>query len=176
MSTTDTTDANAFLMGGSGARAAFTAETPLNTVVGGTIVDTTQRQQTDFQTKAPKCWDNGDPMMQLVVTIATDLREDSEDDGQRAFYLKGGSKRENTTQGAVARAVREAGASGLEIGGKLEMACVGTEPSTRGNPRKLWSARYAKPTVPAGNDPFGAPTAAAPQANDPFASTADPGF
>lgn len=176
----DHIDPNSFLMGGGGAATAFPKDTPVGTVVGGTIVSTEVRQQTDYITKEPKTWSNGDPMMQLVVVVQTDEDDGGDDDGRRAFYLKGGSKRKDTTQGAVSEAVRKAGASGLEIGGKLEMALIGTEPSDRGNDRKLWSARYTRPTVPVGNDPFGdtpAPAQPAPAANDPFAgASADPGF
>ena len=175
---TDTNlDPNAFLMGGGGGRSAkFDA---VGAVVSGVITETPRMtQQTEYGTNKPKVWDNGDPMMQLVVTVQTELHEDADDDGLRNFYLRGGSKREDTNQGAVARAVAAGGASGLEVGGRLSIAYIGDDPSGSGNPRKRYAAKYERPVVPV--DPFGA-TVAAPTA-DPFADataqqaapTADP--
>lgn len=183
-------DVNSLLMGGGGARSAFTKDTPVGTVVGGTIVSAESRQQTDYVTGEAKTWDDGNPMMQVVVVVQTDLDEDSEDDGKRAFYLKGSTKNDTTTAGAVAKAIRDAGAPGLEIGATLEMALTGFEAAQkRGmSDRKLWAARYTRPVVPVGDaNPFAnvantatsapeplAPPAPAP-ANNPFAD-ADPGF
>ncbi len=165
-------DPNAFLMGGGGGRSAkFDA---VGAVVSGVITETPRlTQQTEYGTNKPKVWDNGDPMMQLVVTVQTELREEADDDGLRNFYLRGGSKREDTNQGAVARAVAAAGASGLEVGGRLSIAYIGDDASGSGNPRKRYAAKYERPVVPVGDaDPFGS-TVAAPAA-DPFAATPAP--
>jgi hypothetical protein len=163
-------DPNALLMGGGG-RSAFTKDDPVGTVVGGTITELKTAQQTDFKTGVPKTWDNGDPMMQVIVTVQTDKREDERDDGLRNFYLKGGAKREDTTQGAVVKACREVHAPGLTIGGTLSMAFIGTEPSQGGSDRKRWAAKYEPPVMPVGDaDPFGSTSAAA----DPFAATPTP--
>ena len=178
-------DVNSLLMGGGGARSAFSKDTPVGTVVGGTIVSAESRQQTDYMTGEPKTWDDGNPMMQVVVVVQTDLDEDAEDDGKRAFYLKGSTRVDNTTAGAVAKAIRDAGAPGLEIGATLEMAFTGTEAAQkRGlSDRKLWAARYTRPVLPVGDaNPFEQATNAAPAqpapapANNPFGGDADPGF
>lgn len=139
-------EANALLMGGGG-KSAFSKDSEIGTVVGGKITAINVAQQTDYVTGKPKTWDNGDPMKQIVVTVETDERDDANDDGARNFYLKGGAKRTNTTQGAVHEACRKAGVSGLAVGGTLSMAYIGTEPSTQGSDRKLWSAKYEPPTV-----------------------------
>lgn len=157
-------DPNAFLMGGGSKSAKFES---VGDIVGGPILDLKVTQQTEFGTGAPKAWSNGDPMMQLVVTVQTDARDDDRDDGQRALYLRGGAKRHDTTQGAVAEACRKVGVSGLTIGGILRLAYIGDEPSGSGNPRKLYSAQYEPPVVSAA-DPFGATEAPSPAA-DPFA-------
>lgn len=177
-------DVNSLLMGGGGARSAFTKDTPVGTIVGGTIVSAESRQQTDYISGEPKTWDDGNPVMQVVVVVQTDLDEDGEDDGKRALYLKGSTKVDNTTAGAVAKAIRDAGAPGLEIGATLEMAFTGFEAAQkRGlSDRKLWAARYTRPVLPVEDaNPFeqatnAAPAQAAPApANNPFGD-ASPGF
>ena len=45
----------------------------IGVTVKGTILDTEVMQQTDFQTGQPKTCDNGEPMMQLVVTLETEV-------------------------------------------------------------------------------------------------------
>ena len=169
------TDPNAFLLGGGGRSASLH---DVGDKIDGVITAMEMRQQTDLKTRMPKTWDNGDPMMQLVITLSTDLREDTEDDGARNFYAKGGTKNEQSSQGAVAKAVKDAGAPGLEIGGRLQVAIVGF--GTSGGPGlnapKQHVAKYTRPVMPVGgNDPFGdspAPAAAAPA--DPFGSTSAP--
>lgn len=170
MDNTSNNDPNAFLMGGGGGRSAKFDS--VGAVVSGIIIETPRlTQQTEYGTNKPKVWDNGDPMMQLVVTVQTELREETDDDGLRNFYLRGGSKREDTNQGAVARAVAAVGASGLEVGGRLSIAYIGNDASGSGNPRKRYAAKYERPVVPVGDaDPFGSTSAA----RDPFAATPAP--
>jgi hypothetical protein len=132
------TDPNAFLMGGGIASAKFKE---IGDTVKGVIADQPElRQQTDFKTGAPKFWNDGKPMMQLVVTLSTDERDpaDPEDDGSRRVYIKG------KLQQAVAQAVRKAGAKGLEVGGTLQVSYVGNDaPKVRGEDgAKLYTAEY----------------------------------
>lgn len=106
--------ADDFLMGGGGAPSAK-FPTP-GTTVGGRITEKpTVEQQRDIKTGEKKFWNDGNPMMQLVVTVQTDLRdpEIDEDDGRRRLFVKGQMKQ------AIADAVRTTGARGLEIGGTL---------------------------------------------------------
>lgn len=170
-----TPTANDFLLGGGGKSAKF--EQPGDTITGD-IVSTEVRQQTDLQGN-PLVWDNGDPRMQLVVTLATDLRDDADDDGHRAVYVKGskafGSK---SLHDAVRAAVQNAGAKGLEPGGRLTVSYTGAEPAkTRGfNDRKLYEASYAAPDhAAATGDYLGtAPGAAAPSTPAPVTPAAAP--
>jgi hypothetical protein len=141
-------DANDLLMGGGIKSAAF--PTP-GTTVGGPIIRPPQvRQQTDFDSGNPKTFDNGDPMMQIVVQVQTDERDpaDQADDGVRAFYVKG------QMQQAVRDAVRAAGGKGLEVGGQLFIRFTGTEPNSRGRgqDKKVYAAKYVLPTAVAAND------------------------
>ena len=140
-----TYSADDFLLGGGGASAKF--ET-LGDTITGVIEHLEVNQQTDIKDGSPKTWDNGDPIMQLVVTLQTSLREDEDDDGKRKVYVKGSKKAgSRSLHDAVATAVRASGAKGLEVGGTLTVTHDGVEPSkTRGfNDRKLYSASYAAP-------------------------------
>lgn len=160
--TTPQQSPDAFLMGGGAKSAKF--DSP-GVIIGGKIVDSPQLvQQKDIGTATPKFWDNGDPMMQLVVKVATDAREDAEDDGIRAIYIKG------KMRDAVRDAVRTSGAQGLAIGGTLEVVYTGDgEAKNKGfTPPKLYQARYTAPDPSATFLATPASTAAA----DPWASSA----
>jgi hypothetical protein len=162
-------------MGGGGRSAKF--ETPGDSITGTVTAEPEIRQQTDIKTGAPKFWDNGDPQMQLVVRLQTALREDADDDGIRAIYVKGGFKAP-TMQKAVADAVRAAGAKGLGVGGTLTVTYTGNGPASGVgmSPPKYYTAQYAapvvgaaflqEPTAPAATPPpapaYSPPAAAAP--------------
>lgn len=102
-------------------------------------------QQRDINTGAPKTWNDGSPMMQMRVVLMTEERDpsDPEDSGERAIYIKG------NMQKAVALAVRQAGATGLEVGGKLMVTYKADGAVTqRGfNPPKVYEAKYRAPEV-----------------------------
>lgn len=140
-----TQDANDFLMGGGGRSAKF--ET-IGDKITGTVISAQKSQQTDLTSGQPKTWPDGNPMMQLVVTVQTDERDtdDPTDDGLRKLYLRGAKPQ--TSRGAVRDAMRSAGVSGLEEGGKLSVAYTGDgEPTQRGfNPPKQYAAKYEPPS------------------------------
>ncbi|MFF3643429.1 hypothetical protein [Streptomyces sp. NPDC002564] len=158
-------DANSFLMGGGGAP---TAKFPTpNTVVGGRITEPPKvEQQRDIKTGEHKTWSNGDPMMQLVVTVQTDERDPAieDDDGKRRIFIKGVMKN------AVADAVRVAGAKGLEVGGSLWVKYThdGVAKERGMSPPKQYDAKYtaaAAAHLGVGQTP--APTPAAPPGVNP---------
>jgi len=143
------TDSASFLLGGGSRSAKF--DNPGDSVTGTVAVEPEVRDQTDIQTGRILTWDNGDTRKQLVVTLDTDQRDpdDPEDDGRRSLYVKGSKQRgSQSLHDAVATAVRNAGASGLTVGGELTVRFTGEEPSqTKGfNPRKLYEASYKAPT------------------------------
>ncbi|MFE5630634.1 hypothetical protein [Streptomyces sp. NPDC056543] len=107
-------NADDFLMGGGGAPTAK-FPTPGTTLTGRITQKPTVEQQRDIKTGDAKFWSDGNPMMQLVVTVQTELRDPTidEDDGRRRLFVKGVMKN------AIADAVRLAGAKGLEVGGTL---------------------------------------------------------
>lgn len=167
-------DANSFLMGGGGAP---TAKFPTpGTTIGGRITEQPKvEQQRDIQSGEQKFWSNGDPMMQLVVTIQTDERDPSleDDDGRRRIFVKGQMKN------AVADAVRQAGAKGLEVGGTLHVRYTHDgEQTKRGfSAPKQYAAKYvaAATSELAATPPAPAPAAAAAPAGDPWGTGAPAG-
>jgi hypothetical protein len=132
-------DANDLLLSGGVPAAKF--ET-IGTVVKGVIVAADVTQQTDISTGQPKNWPDGNPMMQVVVTLQTDQRDANvdDDDGTRRLFVRG------QMQAAVRDALRKAGAK-LEVGGTLAVQYEADEPAKqRGfNPKKLYRAEYAAP-------------------------------
>ena len=149
-----TTDADSFLMGAGGRSAKFEK---VNDRVWGIIMDSQLRQQIDLDTGKPATWDDGNPKMQLVVTLLTELHDDDDDDGLRKVYVKG------QMQKAVGDAVRKVGAKGLRDGGKLFVQYTGdAEPTKRGfNGAKQYFAKYEAPVqetiVPQEADPDDVP-------------------
>ncbi|MFB7368015.1 hypothetical protein [Streptomyces hydrogenans] len=132
-------NADDFLMGGGGAP---TAKFPVpGTTVSGRITQKpTVEQQRDIKTGDAKFWSDGNPMMQLVVTVQTDLRDPTidEDDGRRRLFVKGVMKN------AIADAVRNAGARGLEVGGTLAVTYThdGVAKERGMSPPKQYTATY----------------------------------
>jgi hypothetical protein len=135
-------DANAFLMGSESVPSASFLTKGTNHQ--GEILEIKMRQQLDIDTRKPLFWENGDPKMQLVVTLQTDEQDDEieDDDGRRRLYLKYKMK------DAVSDAVREAGAeNGLEVGGWLSVTFVKQDkPEKRGKSGvKHFEAEYEAP-------------------------------
>lgn len=144
-------DINDFLNGGGGKAFPFDN---LGDTVKGTIVSMAKRQQNDMTTGKPKYWDNGDPVMMVVITLETDMREDDEDDGMRNVYLRGGKfdiaeGKGTSSATAVRDAVKRSKApNGIEVGGTLSLQWSGNAPKKGGhNPAKLYSAAYKPPTM-----------------------------
>lgn len=152
--------ADDFLMGGGGAPSAK-FPTP-GTIVGGRITEKpTVEQQRDIKTGDKKFWGDGNPMMQLVVTVQTQERDPQveDDDGRRRLFVKGQMKN------AIADAVRAAGARGLEVGGTLTLTYTHDGAVTqRGfNPPKQYTASYVAAATNALNTPDPGTQYAAPQ-------------
>jgi hypothetical protein len=146
-----TTSANEFLMAGGVTSAKF--PDPGTTVAGTIAREPEVQQQRDFTTGEPKFWEDGKPMQQLQVILATSERDPSvpDDDGQRAVYVKGNMLK------AVREAIRKSGADGIKVGGTLQVTYTGDgDTSRRGmNPPKLYAATYTPPTTAAANEFLG---------------------
>ena len=146
-----TQDANDFLMGGGVKSAKF--EKP-GSKVSGTIARKPElQQQRDFDSGKPLTWDDGQPRQQVKVILATAERDDEEDNGERALYLKGGLLK------SVQAAIKAAGEKGLAVGGKLAVKYTKDgEKKGKLNPPKLYVAKYEAP------DPMAAAAATEPEA------------
>jgi hypothetical protein len=134
-------DANELLLGGGGGKAASFPR--IGTIVAGEVLSEPKTQEvTDMVTKDVKRFKNGDPMMQVLITIQTELRDpdDPEDDGVRTVYAK------NKMLKAIGQAMRTAKVKAIEPGGFLEIGYIGDGP--KGDmpiPPKLFEARYTPP-------------------------------
>lgn len=71
----------------SGHKSAFNADTPAGTTVSGTITGSDYRQVTDYSTKQPAFFPSGDPKMQIIINLHTNLRDNADDDGERSVYI-----------------------------------------------------------------------------------------
>lgn len=111
----------------------------------GIITGIDHRQQTDPKTGIPKTFPSGDPMMLYVITLQP------EGGDPIALWAKGG--RFQAVQGtgesmlsAIGTAVREAGATSVEVGAKLAVAFTGEGETKPGfNAPKLYTAKYEPP-------------------------------
>jgi len=127
--------------------------------ISGTVISAGREQQRDFDTGAFLEWDNGDPRMESVVVLQTDLRDPSRenDDGRRALHLRGGNYEVAEGSGqagekALLEAINKTGIR-VDAGVKLTAAITGMAKATgRGrNPAKLWSFKLEPaPAAPSG--------------------------
>jgi hypothetical protein len=138
-------------------------------IVKGKIHSVELQQQRDFKTRELLTWDDGKPMMQIVVTLQTDERnpENPNDDGMRRLFVR------RQMQQAVRTAVVQAGATGLEPGGTLAVQWFDEEPpETVGmSPKKLYQAQYVPPAQAQASDLLGASQPAEPAAVQPHPTT-----
>ena len=146
-------EVNAALMGGGGKSARFEA-------IGATVVGIVQsvdvRQRTDFKTGDLMVWADGNPRNQLVITLATEQRdEDADDYGHRNLYVPNPSQ----LQKALAEAIRKVGAQGIVAGMKLGVKYVKDEPNAnpRLNATKQYTVKVELPVQGVSLDEMGEP-------------------
>jgi hypothetical protein len=135
--------ANDLLMGGS---KAYKFENLGDTVIGTIIDEPKVVQMTKHGTTDLDFWPSGDPKMQIVVTIQTDLREagNAADDGKRRLYIP------PRMMGPVREAIQRTGAKGLAIGGRIAVRWYAGSGQGEGNARQ-YQADYAAPAVDPGS-------------------------
>lgn len=129
------------LSGGGAPAAKF--PTP-GTTIKGTISDAIRSQQTDLDGK-PKTWDDGNPRMQLVITVQTDERDSSldDDDGVRRIFVKG------QMLSALKEALKKASVKTIEVGGTIavQYAKDGDPTKVGFNAPKVYVVQYKIPTT-----------------------------
>lgn len=140
-----TIDANELLMSGGIASISW-KDNPIGHTVIGTIVDQPKAEQVKkFDSDELDFWPSGDPKMQIVVTIQTDLRDpaDANDDGKRRLHIP------PRMQAPVREAVKRASAPGLAIGGRIAVRRTGGT-GDKGSPFEF-AAEYAPPALDPGS-------------------------
>jgi hypothetical protein len=144
-------DINDFLFVGGGKAAKFEQ---IGDTVEGIITHAERTQQTSMETQEPLTWPDGQPRMQLVITLQTEQHEDDNDDGLRRIFAKGGrfEPQEGTgtsMKDAIADAVKKSGSKTLDEGGWLKVGYSGNGKKTnRGySAPKLFRAQYKAPTT-----------------------------
>lgn len=123
----------------------------------GSIIASQVRQATDIN-QVPKTFDDGSPKLEVVITLATDLRDPGieEDNGHRRLIAG------FEMQKAIGQAMREAGCKTLDNGGELAVQYTGDRAPERNgfSPTKLFRAQYRPPAAGAGvNDLLGGSSA-----------------
>jgi hypothetical protein len=123
--------------------------------VSGIIVDKDTQHETDFTTKEPKYFKSGDPVIQIVLTLQTDLRDPSreDDDGIRKVYLKAQWKTE------FSKAVAATGTKAITLGAWVQFIRTHDAKSDGGGSDKKYVAvEYRLPADVALNQPAPAVT------------------
>lgn len=107
----------------------------------GVITDLETAQVRDFETNEPKFWDDGNPQLQVVLTLATDYIDETVegDDGTRKLYLVG----QKLT--AMKQAVKEFGKQ-IAKGQIITITFTGEKPNAnkRYNATKLYGITIAE--------------------------------
>ncbi|NEG54737.1 hypothetical protein [Bifidobacterium platyrrhinorum] len=120
-----------------GIPSAIGKDDPIGTTASGIVKSIDAQQQHDIDTGAPKFFDNGQPMMQIVVHIATEQHDPMipGDDGVRAVYVKG------KNIGALRNASRRVARDMPHVGDRFTVTySANGEAKKRGwNPPKLYS-------------------------------------
>ncbi|MGW6255464.1 hypothetical protein [Streptomyces sp. NPDC055085] len=142
----------------------------------GEILEMRKEQARDYDTGDLKTWQDGNPVMQFVFKIQTDVRDPAlpDDDGVRGLYIATPAQKK-----AVQDAVRAAAAQRPEVGGRITLTYthddVAAQKNPRYNPPKAYKAVYEAPNpFPPADGGWGSQAApAAPAASAP-AGLVDP--
>lgn len=139
--------ANEFLMGGGIASLSFDRNKGYvmgQTIHRGKLLEGKTMQQRDINSGEPKFWQDGKPVMQLVLTLQTDIRDpqDPDDDGKRNLYVSSPNMRT-----AIRDAVKTSGAQEMKLGGELAICWVaeGEQKNKAHNPPKIYKAMWTPP-------------------------------
>jgi hypothetical protein len=109
-------------------------------VIEGEILDFVRRDRTDPEGNIVYKRGTTQPRTEWVFTLATDLREEDDDDGVRRVPCN------ESAQGAVSRAVKESGAA-VVLGGRLKLGVAKDPEGDFSQPEFI--ARYTPPTAAA---------------------------
>lgn len=92
----------------------------------GIVTDAEVAQVRDYETSEPKFWDDGNPQMQVVLTLATDYRDPAkaDDNGERKAYLPG------QKLAALKQALKEIDRTTVQKGDVFTITYIGTKPAS----------------------------------------------
>lgn len=101
----------------------FDKDSKVGDSISGNVTAVATRQARDPQTNKARTWENGDPVIQVVVSIQTDLQTEENDDGIRSVFVKWwGVQRK-----AFLDALKTANQTDLSIGQQFTATFSGTE-------------------------------------------------
>lgn len=118
----------------------------------GTVTEYELKQARDFKTKKLRTWDDGNPVMEAVVTVKAEefVPEDDEDDGSRRIFVSSRSMRE-----AIRGAIKKSGHRGSLVGGKLGVVYAKDGEAEAGlNPPKVYTAKFEPPVAEIPGDEY----------------------
>lgn len=149
-------DLDALFTGGGAPAASFKK---IGDSITGVITNAEARQQTDFDSGEPLTWDNGDPRMEIILTLSTTLRdpEVEDDEGERRVFCRG------QMLTAMRQAVKKAKDRKPRIGGRITVKYTEDgEAKKKGfNAPKLFTVTYEPPNDVAVESVFDEPADAA---------------
>jgi hypothetical protein len=108
---------------GAAAPSFFTKESKVGDSITGQVLDVQTRQHRDPQTNKLGVWEGGDPMLQIVVTIQTELHDGADDDGVRSVFIKWWGRQRS----ALLEALNDSGQDNLTVGQEFTATLSGTE-------------------------------------------------
>ena len=123
------------LLNGSGGPPAFKFD-EIGKVAKGKVRAATKAQAVEYGTGKPETYPDGNPVMQVVITVEAD-------DGEEFRIFAKGQMR-----AAIGDALRQAECS-LEVGGELAVKFDHEEPTNFGSKKKVYVARYTAPVAAA---------------------------
>jgi hypothetical protein len=109
--------------------------------IGGSLTMTVvelpkEVQARDFATGKQETWDNGDPKMNVVTRVELNGEK-------RDLYCTKPSAMYN----AIVECLKQTMPGYLDVGGTLTITFTGEQPSSKGNPQKLYAAQYRPPSA-----------------------------
>lgn len=166
-------DVSGFLSGGGAPAAKFKNQG--DTVTGKIIEPPSVQQQKDPETGKLLTFEDGNPKVQLVIKLQTDLRdpEIDDDDGTRRLFVTATNAKQG---GGMKGAFQRAGVRNPEVGGTLSVTYThdGEASSAYRKPPKQYQVSYQPPSAQAAAAFIGAGAQAAAPAPVAYAPPAPP--
>lgn len=118
--------------------------------IGGVIVEEPKTLPlTEYGSREPKIGQDGKPVMQILLTLATEVSADENHDARWRVYLD-----KPLLKSAVARALKAAGSQTLAVGDQLTVTFTGIRETRGGGSAKDFTAEYT-PAAPCDDGPMG---------------------